>query len=546
MEKLLQQRENAEVQNPQNFYDPNRRIYRFTNRPLAQVLRALAETAGINYVEPGIPPTEQEITVSLHDMDPIQAFRAVAKARGFKVIGPTEEEIYTLERSDIPNPSYYETRAYTLKYKTPAQVAQAVAGILGVNLRQSQGSTPALPRPSDDMYARNGVAGSERSAGGTTVGGFGGPGGIGQLNSGGTTQTRPRFTPGMTFDAPLSRGGYGPQADQGGQNAIWWTGNALWVRATPQEHELIAAQLAKIDRLEPQIQIKTYLVEVNNSNLVDGGIDWSQTLGANGATFTLTGSVGSGGGISSMFHPGFFNSGLVLKFPDVSATVRALESKGVVANNGTPFILAYSGVPQTIRSVTNQTIFLQTAGTTEIAPTTQPYVFTTGLTIDFVATILKGGYVDLNMNPILSTKVGDSPAQPGTNTTVPITAERQATLNVRVKSGDAVVFGGVLQDSMNNQDNGVPGLRKIPVIGYFFKSRRRENNRSNLIIIVQATIVGPTQKRYDRLGETERYMLDETGDLPGEPPRLPQRYEKNVVTPGKRIDTRYDINRKDY
>src|SRR5258708_16042573 len=82
--------------------------------------------------------------------------------------------------------------------------------------------------------------------------------------------------------------------------------------------------------------------------------------------------------------------------------------------------VAKTGMPVTIRSDTKQTIFLQTPGTQVYGPSTVPYTFTTGLTVDIIARILDGGLVDLNLNPTLSTIAATSPAQPGTTTQVPV------------------------------------------------------------------------------------------------------------------------------
>jgi type II secretory pathway component GspD/PulD (secretin) len=69
--------------------------------------------------------------------------------------------------------------------------------------------------------------------------------------------------------------------------------------------------------------------------------------------------------------------------------------------------------------------------------------------------------------------------------------------------------------------NGIPGLHKIPILGYLFKSRQDNNTRTNLIVIVSPTIISADNRRHDRLGESERDSLLNSSDLPGEPPPLP-------------------------
>ena len=142
------------------------------------------------------------------------------------------------------------------------------------------------------------------------------------------------------------------------------------------------------------------------------------TLGQNGATFTLTGNVGSPPNtiFSQSVAGAFFKSGLILQFPTVQATIRALTQHGKLRSTNSPVTYTRTGEPVQIRSTTNQTIFLQTASTANVQATTTPYTFTTGLTIDVVPRILSGGIIDMKINPALSTQAGTSAAQPGTTT----------------------------------------------------------------------------------------------------------------------------------
>jgi len=506
LERAIKQHEEEE-QPHEAFSDPARpRTHRYTDQSVGRILRTMAEQAGINYVEPGIAETEVT-SVILTSMTPLQAFEAVAHAHGFKIQIDRESGVYTLERSDIASPSYYEVRRYTLRYQGAEDLIQAVAGYLGIQVKAAADSNPAYPKP------KNSGGGSAAYSGGQDV-----TAGAQSLYTVGTEQTNPRFISGLPFDDPLSTGGFGNSKE----NAVWVerSTNSLMVRATPREHEGLAEQIRVWDRAESQIQINTYVIEITKNDDLFGGVDWSNTLGQNGATFTLTGNVGAtpAGITSAGFGGPFFNNGLILKFPDVAATIRALAQRGKLRSNNSPITFTKTAVPVQIRSVTQQTIFLQTAATANVQATTTPYTFTTGLTIDLVGRILKGGIIDLKINPALSTQTGQSPAQPGTNTTVPIVSTRTATADVQVRSGDAAVIGGITQDVDNYTENGVPGLRKLPLIGYLLSSRQKMKDRTNLVIIVWPRIIKGTMTRRDRAGSDEEEMLGNMADLPGEPP----------------------------
>jgi type II secretory pathway component GspD/PulD (secretin) len=521
LEKALKERE--EKQQEELLADPNKpRTHRFMNQSVGAVLRVLAEEAQMSYVEPGINPDER-ISVVLPNMTPVQAFYAVAEARGFKVVSVGEAQVVTLRRSDITSPSYYEVRRYTLRYQGAEDLLQAVSGYLGIQVKPVAGTNPTYPPVGNAQGGATAYGGAPEVTGGAA-------GGIQTLYSAGTEQSAPRWVSGLPFDNPLSAGGVG----QYKENLVWLerSTNSIMARATPEEHEGLAQQIKIWDRPEDQIQINTYVVEVSNNDDLFGGVDWSNTLGQNGATFSLTGNVGSPANtiFSHSIAGAFFKSGLILQFPNVQATIRALSQRGKLKSTNSPVTYTRTGEPAQIRAVTYQTIFLQTAATANVQATTTPYTFTTGLTIDVVPRILKGGIIDLKINPALSTQTGTSPAQPGTSTTVPIISTRSATADVQIRSGDAAVIGGITEDTDNYITNGVPGLRKVPLIGYLFNTRQKNRDRTNLVIIVWPRIVKGTFKRNDRVGTDEAGMVQNLSDLPGEPPPIPYGGEGKQAT----------------
>jgi type II secretory pathway component GspD/PulD (secretin) len=502
IERLLRERENADAAAAAQMPPEKPRTHRYTNQPIARVLRILAEQAGVNYIEPNIP-AEERISVTLTNLTPLQAFYQIAQSRGFQVV--TDGQQYTLRRSDIDSPSFYITKRYVVRNQPAEFLLQPIANFLGIKISQVGANFPAYPKPENITN----IAQDALSVSGGT----------------GSDQSRPRYEPGSPFDAPLSTGGFA----KNDQSSIFVerSSNSLVIRATPEQHELVSSELQRLDRREQQILIKTYVIEVTDTNSIGGGIDWSQTLGlqsGQGAKFSLTGRAGIPPAsnfqtITGNLTPGsFFSNGLVLNLSDVQVVVQALQAKGRIRSNNSPMTIAKSGMPVTIRSDTKQTIFLQTPGTNNFGPSTTPYTFTTGLTIDVIAHILDGGLVDMNLNPTLSTIAGTSAAQPGTTTQIPIISTRSTTANVTVKSGQAAVIGGILQDSATFNQNGVPGLSKIPVLGYAFRTKSHLNQRTNLIVIVSPTIVPAASQRRDRLGSSERSTLGDSFDLPGEPP----------------------------
>jgi type IV pilus assembly protein PilQ len=57
-----------------------------------------------------------------------------------------------------------------------------------------------------------------------------------------------------------------------------------------------------------------------------------------------------------------------------------------------------------------------------------------------------------------------------------------------VTDGDTVVIGGILYKKETFQDNKVPGLGDIPILGWLFKTRYRTTEDTELLIFLTTKI----------------------------------------------------------
>jgi type II secretory pathway component GspD/PulD (secretin) len=66
---------------------------------------------------------------------------------------------------------------------------------------------------------------------------------------------------------------------------------------------------------------------------------------------------------------------------------------------------------------------------------------------------------------------------------------REAQAKVLVKDGHSVVMGGILSMDEVLNEAGVPWLKDIPILGYLFKSKRRQVIKNELVIFLQPKIL---------------------------------------------------------
>ena len=55
---------------------------------------------------------------------------------------------------------------------------------------------------------------------------------------------------------------------------------------------------------------------------------------------------------------------------------------------------------------------------------------------------------------------------------------------VSVRSGQSVVLGGLIRENAIDNDSGIPFLYKLPLVGPLFGATKKENNRTELLVII--------------------------------------------------------------
>lgn len=491
--------------------------------PLGLAFRMLADQAGINYIEPQIPEGET-VSYQFFDQRPLDVFVQVAETRGFRVV--TSNGMTTLTRPDIGVPMYTTVERYVLRHTDPTWVLPSIANLLGIKLNQAGETIPTIPQGTSQAGQISSIEGEQGSS---FVSG-------GQDSVQSTVPETSRWTPGIPWDTPLNTGEAADGSQRGDptqQTAIFIDrkANAIVVRATPDLQDMVAKYIKQTDVPEPQLIIETRIVEIETGNQLDQGIDWSQTFGE-GVTFAvrtsdelLSDPVQLLGGATQFF---WAPAVAVLEWPDVQATFRNFAAKRNAATLNMPTVLTKSGVPVSIRSTIEESIELfspqntvNTGGTVvnDNFLQTDIRTFVTGVTLDVVPRLLDDGYVDLNVNPSVSSRIGETLG--ATGQALPVISRRTATTTATVRSGQTLVIGGLIRVERTDDRTGVPPLDKIPLLGHLvFGDKDKGLRRTNLLIFCTPRILYPGQRSTVFIPEKDNEMIE---DLRG---------TENIFAPG--------------
>jgi len=236
-----------------------------------------------------------------------------------------------------------------------------------------------------------------------------------------------------------------------------------------------------------QVEIEAKIIEVNlndNSNL---GIDWNR-IASSGLVKLNTALATAASGTLSTVNLTLQGRG---KGTDkVSAVISALKEQGNIRVVSQPRLLMLNNQSALIKVGTEQPFFSQTTtpGTGGSAPTVteEVKVVTIGLVLAVTAQIASDDWVMLDASPMITRLVGTATSKLGSS--APILDVKQASTLIRLRDGETVVIGGLIQDEHNTNVRKVPLLGDVPVVGTFFKGDYKQKKRSELVIFLTPKI----------------------------------------------------------
>jgi pilus assembly protein CpaC len=217
---------------------------------------------------------------------------------------------------------------------------------------------------------------------------------------------------------------------------------------------------------------------------------------------------------------GLTGSSVLKGLPTVTATMRAMESAGVVKTLAEPNLTAISGESATFIAGGE---FPIPAGyscdpTTHVC-TTQIQYKKFGISLNFTPVVLTEGRISLRVMTEVSELSNDNAItlnQAGNSLTVPSIKTRRAETTLEIPSGGSMAMAGLIQEQTKQAVNGLPGLDQLPVLGALFRSQDFIDNQTELMVLVTPYIVrAVAQKDLSRPDDGFAASSDPQADLLG-------------------------------
>ena len=287
-----------------------------------------------------------------------------------------------------------------------------------------------------------------------------------------------------------------------------------------------------------QVMLKVTVAEVTRSIIKQLGIDLTASL----AYGTSVVNFNNSNPFTSLGRPLVSGNEVKATLPgtsSVTATLRAMETAGVVRTLAEPNLTAISGESATFIAGGE---FPVPAGfscdpITRVCQT-QISFKKFGISLNFTPVVMTEGRISLRvMTEVSELSIDNSitltQSLSGSTTnslTIPSVKTRRAETTLEIPSGGSMAMAGLIAEQTKQAINGLPGLSQLPVLGTLFRSRDYVNNQTELMILVTPYVVrAVAQKDLSRPDDGFAAASDPQADLLGNINRIygvPGRVEK--------------------
>jgi type IV pilus assembly protein PilQ len=252
--------------------------------------------------------------------------------------------------------------------------------------------------------------------------------------------------------------------------------NSLIINDIEKNIEKIEGMVRELDKRTYQVDINARLVEIDVEASRELGIDWALM----NLSSTSVDGVGSAEVTSNIASSATrLTYGTVQSWGEFSAVFKALEKSNKANLISNPRITTMDNREASILVGKEIPLIVADEAGNPITELTK-----IGIMLRVIPHVNSDKTITLDMHPEVSDLQSEATAQGGV-----IISTSEADTRVIVNNGETAVIGGLIKEIESEYISGVPVLKDIPGIGWFFSSKSKSTKKQELVIFVTPTIV---------------------------------------------------------
>ncbi|MDD5155346.1 MAG: secretin N-terminal domain-containing protein [Candidatus Omnitrophica bacterium] len=258
--------------------------------------------------------------------------------------------------------------------------------------------------------------------------------------------------------------------------------NSLIITDIPSRFPLIEQLIASLDVPEPQVMLEMEVLDVSKNKVDTIGFKFGQTP----FTAIVTGATATMGfpykSWSKILDPNLGSLSINPSTATYQMQMDFLRTQTDTKTLARPKILTMNNETAEIKITTKEATNASTTTNTEVSTSTSGVDrYEVGVTLRVTPQINPDtGDITMYLAPIVSaTKTGITVG----NTTVKDPEERSSKSLVRVKDGETVIIGGLIQYDYDEVITKLPFFGDLPLIGSFFRHKNKDKDRERELLI---------------------------------------------------------------
>ncbi|MEH8021203.1 secretin N-terminal domain-containing protein [Rheinheimera metallidurans] len=248
--------------------------------------------------------------------------------------------------------------------------------------------------------------------------------------------------------------------------------NTLIFYASGTDYQAMLPLVERLDVMPKQVMLELTIAEVTLTDEFKLGVDAAFSSGK----FALTNSFGAAA-----------IGGTVLKWASGvnSINAQAFETNRLVNVLSKPTLLVRDGVSANINVGTDIPIVGKTTTDPTNGTTRSVEYRFAGIDVSVTPTINAQGVVIMSIEQSNSNQVDGGASLEGN----PQIFERSIKTEVVAESGQTIVLGGLISENRSNNQDGLPALHRLPILGALFGTKSRNNTKTELVIMVTPRVI---------------------------------------------------------
>ncbi len=264
----------------------------------------------------------------------------------------------------------------------------------------------------------------------------------------------------------------------------------ITVRATQRQHDRIQEFVDRVvNSARRQVLIEATIIEVTLSDGYQQGIDWTKIT--SGGTFQFLGS--SLTSAKNLSYTGGDPTAAITMLNKFGTTKVLSSPRMSVMNNQTALLKVVENI--VFFNVKSELAIANTnlvGGTPIRSYTTTPQTVSVGLVMSVTPQISDNDVVTLNVRPTITALGGyindPNPDLNGLNK-VPQIRTREIESVMRIASGNTAVLGGLMEDKIDYQNQRVPLVGQIPLLGEVANNRDNLARKTELVVFLRPVVI---------------------------------------------------------